>query len=214
MLTLYDYYRSSAAYRVRIALNLKQCDYQLHSIHLLKNGGEQFSDEYKRINPLSLVPSLQDGDFIVSESLAIIEYLDEKFPMPPLLPHDLHEKAKVRAFALTIAADTHPLCNLRVGNYLTNQFHLSEAQHKQWVQHWINTGLTALEMQLSLSQHASPFCFGDSPTLADVCLVPQLYSAQRFECDLTPFPILRGITDHCNKLAAFADAYPVEPVTI
>lgn len=215
MLKLYDYYRSSAAYRVRIALNLKQCEYQSHPIHLLNNGGEQYSAEYKRINPLSLVPSLQDGDLIINESIAIIEYLDEKFPSPPLLPNDMTEKARIRAFALTIVADTHPLCNLRVGKYLTDEFNATDVQRKQWIQHWIHLGFSALETQLTEQQLATTkFCFGNTPSLADVCLVPQFFSAQRFECDLTRFPTLKRIVDNCNELSAFANAYPVEPVTV
>jgi len=213
MLTLYDYYRSSAAYRVRIALNLKKCSYDKVEVHLLKDGGQQHTASYKQINPLSLVPTLQDGDTTITESLAIIEYLDEKFPKPSLLPSNIIDKALVRAFALTIVADTHPLCNLRVNNYLAEQFHITEAQKKQWIQHWITVGLTALESQLSTQQSNGKFCFGDAPTLADVCLIPQLYSAKRFECDLTPFKTLTTIGEHCNQLSAFADAYPVEPVT-
>jgi maleylpyruvate isomerase len=213
MLTLYDYYRSSAAYRVRIALNIKGCEYDVNSIHLLKNGGEQFSSDYKRINPLSLVPSLQDDKLILTESLAIIEYLDEKFPAPPLLPKNIEDKARVRAFALTIAADTHPLCNLRVNNYLMKEFHITEDQRKQWIQHWINIGLTALETQLTNNHFTGKYCFGNTPTLADICLIPQLFSAQRFECDLSRFPTLMRINDNCNEIDAFSNAYPVEPVT-
>lgn len=213
MLKLYDYYRSSAAYRVRIALNLKDCHYERHAIHLLKDGGQQFSEEYKRINPLSLVPSLQDGNFVVTESLAIIEYINEKYPTPPLLPDNIEDKARVRAFALTIVADTHPLCNLRVNNYLVNEFHISEDQKKQWIQHWITSGLTALEAQLTANKTAGKYCFGDTPTLADICLIPQLYSAKRFACDLSPYPTLTRVEKNCIELPAFIDAYPVEPLT-
>ncbi len=213
MLKLYDYWRSSAAYRVRLALNIKGCEYERRAIHLLKDGGQQFSDEYKRINPLSLVPSLQDDNYIISESLAIIEYLDEKYPTPPLLPSNMEDRARVRAFALTIVADTHPLCNLRVNNYLVNEFQISEEQKKQWIQHWITTGLTALEAQLATNKTAGKYCFGDTLSLADICLIPQLYSAKRFECDLSRFPALTQIENNCAKLPAFVDAYPVEPVT-
>lgn len=213
MLKLYDYFRSSAAYRVRIALNLKGCEYERQSIHLLKDGGQQYSDEYRRINPLSLVPSIQDGKFILSESLAIIEYLDEKYPTPPLLPQNIEDKARARAFALMIIADTHPLCNLRVGNFLVNEFHLSDEQKMQWIQHWITTGLTALEQLLTINKCAGNFCFGDQPTLADICLIPQLFSAKRFECDLAAFPTLTSIEKNCAQLPAFINAYPVEPVT-
>jgi maleylacetoacetate isomerase len=213
MLKLYDYYRSSAAYRVRIALNLKGLQYERHAIHLLKEGGQQFSDAYKQINPLSLVPSLQDENFVVSESLAIIEYINEKYPTPPLLPENIKNRALVRAFALTIVADTHPLCNLRVNNYLASEFKITDEQKKQWIQHWIMVGLTALETQLTINKTSGNCCFGNAPTLADICLIPQLYSAKRFECDLTRFPALQRIGDYCNDLTAFSDAYPVEPVT-
>lgn len=211
MLKLYDYYRSSAAYRVRIALNLKGCEYEKQTVHLLKDGGQQHSEEYKRVNPLALVPSLQDGDFIISESLAIIEYLNEKYPTPPLLPKNAADKARVRALALMIIADTHPLCNLRVNNYLMEKFNITDAQKKEWLQHWIHTGLSAFEAQLKANQFSGKFCFGDTPTLADVCLVPQLYSAKRFECDLSSYPTLTRINENCAMLDAFAEAYPVEP---
>src|SRR3990167_8803335 len=140
MLKLYDYFRSSAAFRVRIALNLKQLDYQVIPIHLVNHGGEQFSETYTKINPQHLVPSLQDDDLILTQSLAIIEYLDEKYPLPPLLPEDSYSKALVRAFALVIAADIHPLNNLRVLNYLTREFKITEEQKSQWYQTWIGKG--------------------------------------------------------------------------
>jgi len=213
MLTLYDYYRSSAAYRVRIALNLKKCEYEKHTIHLLKDGGQQHSTDYKKVNPLGLVPALKDGDFTIGESLAIIEYLNDKFPTPPLLPNSIEDKARIRSLSLIIVADTHPLCNLRVNNFLASQYGVTEDQKKEWIQHWIHAGLTAFQEQLEMYQFSGAYCFGDSPTLADICLIPQLFSAKRFGCDLSRYSLLMCINDNCAALSAFADAYPIEPVT-
>lgn len=210
MLTLYDYYRSSACYRVRIALNLKNLGYDKVSIHLVNNGGEQFSAQYQKINPQTLVPSLDIDGQIITQSLAIIEYLDETHPEPALLPNDPLQKALVRAFALTIAADIHPLNNLRVLKYLQGELHITDEQKSKWIQNWIQKGFVALEAQLRVNNHDAPFCFGDSPTLADICLVPQMYNARRFNCDLSPYPILQRIDTHCQKMAAFSLARPVE----
>jgi maleylpyruvate isomerase len=213
MLKLYDYFRSSASFRVRIALNLKGLDYETVTIHLLNNGGEQHSSAYKDINPQALVPALLEGNKILTQSLAIIEYLDETHPTPALLPSDPFEKALVRAFALTIAADIHPLNNLRVLNYIKNEFHLSEEQKMQWYKHWIEKGLNALEQQLNVHNLAGDFCFGDQVTLADICLIPQLYNATRFSCDLSHYPTLIRINKNCQRLAAVSDAFPNEPVS-
>ena len=179
MLTLYDYFRSSACYRVRIALNLKNLPYDVIPIHLLNNGGEQFSLDYKAVNPQSLVPALQDGDKVITQSLAIIEYLDELHPEPMLLSQDLYKKALIRAFSLVVAADMHPLNNLRVLQFLTKELAIAEEQKTQWYSHWMAKGLEALEKQLMLHNHSQPFCFGEAPSLADICLVPQLYNARR-----------------------------------
>lgn len=210
MLTLYDYYRSSASFRVRIALNLKGLDYQTIPIHLTHQGGEQHSDAYDKINAQHLVPSLNDNEHIITQSLAIIEYLNEIHPSPALLPQDPYEKALVRAFALSIAADLHPLNNLRVLNYLTHSLNVTQDKKNEWYQHWIATGLSALEKQLHTHSVTGDFCFGHQPTLADICLVPQLYNARRFACDLTPYPRLVSIDAHCQKLAAFTAAWPTE----
>lgn len=212
MLKLYDYFRSSACFRVRIALNLKGLDYQAIPVHLVNNGGEQFSDEYRKINPQSLVPSLQADDKILTQSLAIIEYLDEIHPTPALLPASPYEKSLTRAFALTIAADIHPLNNLRVLKYLTHEFKLSEEQKTQWYQHWIAKGLSGLEAQLTTQQLSGHFCYGNQPTLADICLVPQLYNARRFACNLDAYPSLVRIDAHCQQHPAFKNAWPVETV--
>lgn len=213
MLKLYDYYRSSASFRVRIALNIKGLDYHVIPIHLLNNGGEQFSDAYQKLNPQCLVPTLQDDHNVITQSLAIIEYLEEVHPQPSLLPNSPFEKALVRSFALTIAADLHPLNNLRVLNYLKNELTLSEEQKTHWYHHWIHKGLTALETQLTTHQLSRDFCFGNSPTIADVCLVPQMYNARRFSCDLNAYPTLVRIDAHCQQYAPIINAYPREAVT-
>ncbi len=210
MMTLYDYYRSSACYRVRIALNLKNLGYDTVPVHLINNGGEQFSPQYQKINPQTLVPSLDIGGQIITQSLAIIEYLDDVHPEPALLPHDPVKKALVRAFALTITADIHPLNNLRVLKYLQGMLHVTDEQKNMWYQNWIQKGFVALEAQLSSHNDGAPFCFGDTPSLADICLVPQMYNARRFNCDLTPYPALRRIDTHCQEIAAFSLARPVE----
>lgn len=210
MLRLYDYHRSSASFRVRIALNLKGLSYEKISIHLLNQGGEQFTLEYRTINPQSFVPSLQDEDKIITQSLAIIEYLNELHPEPPLLPTDPYQKALTRSFALAIAADIHPLNNLRVLKYLKHELDISDEQKTAWYQHWITAGFAALEAHLVTADAMGDFCFGDKPNLADVCLVPQMYNARRFNCDLTPYPNLVRIDANCQKLPAFINAMPEE----
>lgn len=207
---LYDYYRSSACFRVRIALNLKGLDYQAVPVHLVNDGGRQFSDAYQKINTQNLVPSLQAGNKIITQSLAIIEYLNDIHPTPALLPGEPYEKALIRSFALSIAADIHPLNNLRVLKYLTNQLGLSEDKKKEWIQHWIAKGLTALEKQLTTYNTSGDFCFGNELTLADICLVPQLYNARRFDCDLGAYPTLVRIDAHCQQSAAILAAWPTE----
>tara|TARA_R110000868_G_scaffold53661_6_gene168119 strand:+ start:1895 stop:2536 length:642 start_codon:yes stop_codon:yes gene_type:complete len=213
MLKLYDYFRSSASYRVRIALNLKGLKYEAVPVHLVNNGGEQHSLDYQTINPQSLVPALDDHGKILTQSLAIIEYLDEMHPEVPLLPKEPYLKAKVRAFALAIAADTHPVNNLRVTQYLTREFNISAEQKLAWYHHFIMLGLSALEKQLVTSTTLGNFCFGDHPSLADICLIPQLYNAKRFDCDLSSCPTLNNIDKHCQTLNAFNDARPMETIT-
>lgn len=214
MLTLYDYFRSSACYRVRIALNLKNLDFKTIPVHLVNNGGEQYSESYRHINPSCLVPTIQDETVTITQSLAIIEYLDEKYPEPNLLPSDLQKKALIRAFALSIAADTHPLNNLRVLKYLMNDLQVSEENKNKWYQHWMAKGLASLEAQLEKqTPSSSHFCFGNTPSLADVCLIPQLYNAKRFACDLSPYPRLVSIGQHCETLTQFQKAAPKEMIT-
>jgi maleylacetoacetate isomerase len=204
---LYDYYRSSAAYRVRIALNFKGVKPERAFVHLRK--GEQRADEYLSLNPQGLVPLLQldDGETL-TQSLAIVEYLEETYPKPPLLPGDAVARARVRAIALAIACDIHPLNNTRVLNYLTGTLGATSAQKDGWYKYWIDVGLEALERKLARDAATGRFCHGDSPTIADVCLVPQLANARRFDIDLTPYPTLTRIESACLSLAAFADAAP------
>ena len=205
---LYTFFRSSASYRVRIALNLKGLDYEQVPIHLRRGGGEQFGPAYKSINPQALVPALEDGGRILTQSLAIIEYLEEKHSKPPLLPVDPADRALVRSMALIIACEVHPIQNLRVLNYLKKEHKQSDEAMNSWARHWINLGFSALEQTVVSSLRRGKFCFGDAPTLADICLVPQLANARRFGCDLSPFPALLQIETHCAALPAFANAAP------
>jgi maleylpyruvate isomerase len=205
---LYTFFRSSASYRVRIALNLKGLGYEQAPIHLRRGGGEQFSAAYKGINPQALVPALEDGGRILTQSLAIIEYLEEKHPMPPLLPADPADKALARSMALVIACEVHPIQNLRVLNYVKATYNQTDAQVNQWAQHWIDLGLSALEQMISAQPKRGRFCFGDNPTLADICLVPQLGNARRYGCNLAKYPAIVEIEKHCMALSAFADAAP------
>lgn len=205
---LFTYFRSSAAYRVRIALNLKGLAYEAVPIHLLKNGGEQRQDEYRAINPAGLVPALQDNGATLTQSLAIIEYLDETHPQPALMPADPLGRARVRGLAMAIACDIHPIANLRVLQYLTGPLGVSEEAKNTWFVHWVREGLTALEAQLARDPQTGRFCHGDSPTMADCCLVPQVFNAQRFNIDLAPFPTVARINAACLELLAFAAAHP------
>lgn len=206
---LYGYFRSSASYRVRIALNLKGLDYQHEGVHLLKNGGEQLSASYKQINPDALVPAFEDQGQILTQSLAILEYLDEVYPEPPLLPATALDRAYVRSLALAIACEIHPVNNLRILKYLTGELQLSDEQKNAWYKHWVETGLLALEQKLN-SHPTADFCFGDRPGLADCCLVPQIFNAQRFNCDLTALPTIMRIYQNCMELPAFIAASPAQ----
>jgi maleylpyruvate isomerase len=205
---LYTYFRSSAAYRVRIALNLKELAYEALPVHLLRNGGEQLTDAYRAVNPAMLLPTLEDDGNIIGQSLAIIEYLEETRPQTPLLPSDAAGRARVRALALTVAADTHPLGNLRVLKYLKGEMAVSEEVKLEWQQHWLRTGMATLEAYLANDAHTGRFCHGDTPTLADCCLVPQVFSAQRFGVDLAPYPTIMRIHANCAALPAFQQAHP------
>lgn len=201
---LYGYFRSSAAYRVRIALNLKGLAYDNHFIHLQKN--DQLSADYAKLNPQKLVPSLVDDGHLLTQSLAIIEYLEETHPKPPLLPKTPLERARVRALALAIACDIHPINNLRVLRYLVKDMGLSDEKKDQWYRHWVETGLQAVETMLAENASTGRFCHGDAPGLADICLVPQVANARRFKCDLSACPTVQRIDAECQKLEAFARA--------
>ncbi|WP_299011496.1 maleylacetoacetate isomerase [uncultured Shewanella sp.] len=210
---LYGYWRSSAAYRVRIALNLKQITVEQLSVHLVKEGGEQHKAAYLALNPQALVPSFVIKDETtafesdtLTQSMAILEYLDEVYPQPPLLPSSSVARAKVRAMAMSIACDIHPLNNLRVLQYLSNELNINDEKKRTWYQHWIVQGFTALEAQLT--QVSGQYCFGDTVSMADLCLVPQVYNAQRFDVDLTPYSNIMRVNTACLDLAAFKDAMP------
>jgi maleylpyruvate isomerase len=207
---LYTYFRSSAAYRVRIALNLKGIAYDAAPVHLLRNGGEQLSAAYRAINPAMLLPALEDDGNVIGQSLAIIEYLEETQPQMPLLPSDPAGRARVRALALTVAADTHPLGNLRVLKYLTGELAVPDEVKLAWQQHWLRTGMSSLEALLANDPRTGRYCHGDTPTLADCCLVPQVFSAQRFGVDLAPYPTIARIHAACNELPAFQQAHPAQ----
>ncbi len=208
MRKLYGYFRSSAAFRARIALNLKGLDYAGAVIHLVKNGGEQFAPEYRALNPQALVPVLQDGDLTLTQSLAIIEYLDEVYPEPPLLPATAAQRARVRSIALMIACEIHPLNNLRVLRYLVKDLKVTEAQKDEWYRHWVVSGLEPLETRLANDPATGHCCHGDVPGLADICLVPQLANARRFNIALDAFPTLVRIEQNCMALKPFQDAAP------
>ena len=201
---LFNYYRSSASYRVRIALALKGLDYDYKSVHLAKN--EQFQESYAAVSAARLVPLLRDGDQILTQSLAIIEYLDETHPTPPLLPATPAERARVRALALDIACEIHPLNNLRVLRYLVRDLKLSEDDKNRWYRHWVETGLEAVERQLASSP--SRYCHGEVPGLADCVLVPQIFNARRFDCRLDHVPQVMRVFDACMALDAFERTRP------
>ncbi|MFO1059206.1 MAG: maleylacetoacetate isomerase [Dongiaceae bacterium] len=205
---LYGYFRSSAVYRVRIALNLKQLPHDTVAVHLLRDGGEQHRPDYVARNPQGLVPALETNDgAILTQSLAIIEYLDEIRPQPPLLPGGPLDRALIRAMALAVAADIHPLNNLRVLERLRRELGQGEAAVGAWYRHWVESGLAALE-QLVRRGPGGGFCYGAGPTLADCCLVPQMANARRFECDLGACPTLVAIDARCRELPPFAAAAP------
>lgn len=205
---LYTYFRSSAAYRVRIALNLKGLAYDAQAVHLLRNGGEQLGEAYRAVNPSMLLPALEDDGNVIGQSLAIIEYLEETRPETPLLPADPAGRARVRALALSIAADSHPLANLRVLKYLTGQVGVAEDVKLGWQQHWLRSGLATLEALLANDTRTGRYSHGDTPSLADCCLVPQVFNAQRFNVDTAPYPTVMRIHAACSELPAFQQAHP------
>ena len=199
---LYSYFRSSAAYRVRIALHFKAIDFQLNATNLLEN--EQQSTEYLAINPQGLIPAIKlDNGEVISQSSAIIEWLEECYPEPALFPDIAQDRAKVRALRASIACDIHPLNNLRVLHYLKNDLNLNDQQKNHWYQHWITLGFSALEQTISGS-----YSFADSISMADLYLIPQVYNALRFKVDISPFPNILTVYNNCNKHQAFIDAHP------
>ena len=206
---LYTYFRSSAAYRVRIALALKGIAYEAVPVHLLRGGGEQLADAYRQVNPSALVPTLEDDNgVVIGQSLAILEYLEDTHPATPLLPADAARRAHVRELALTLVADSHPLGNLRVLKYVKGELGQSEDTKLAWQRHWLHAGLATFEAMLVRAGSSGTYCHGDQPTLADCCLVPHLFSARRFDVDLAPFPALVRIDAACAQLPAFQVAHP------
>lgn len=204
----FGYWRSSAAYRCRIAFNLKGVEYAFQSVHLRRNGGEQHASDYVGLNPQHLVPTLVSGERVLGQSLAIIEWLDETHPGPRLLPANSDAKAMVRWFSQIIACDIHPLQNLRVLQYLEKSAGFGDEQKRAWCQTWISQGLAACEALLAERPLRQDFCFGDAPGLADICLVPQIYSAERFGVELLAYPRLIEVYDRCQATDAFETAHP------
>ena len=204
---LYTFFRSSAAFRVRIALNLKGLAYEAQPVSLPK--GDHRRPDYARVNPQALVPMLElDDGTRLNQSLAIIEFLDEKYPQPPLVPKDALARARVRSLALLIACEIHPLNNLRALNYLRNNLGLLEEQVNAWYRHWIAEGLAKLEAELTQTPGTGRFCHGDTPTMADCCLVPQIFNAKRYKSDLAPYPSAMRVFEQCMQLEAFDRAQP------
>ena len=201
---LYQYWRSSAAYRVRLALNYKGLSYDQVAIDL--RAGAQRAPEFLELNPQGLVPVLEDDGIVLTQSLPILNYLEERYPEPALLPKDLPGRATSRAIAVAIACEIHPLNNLRVLQYLERELGLNEARRLAWYRHWVAEGFGAIETMLARS--AGAFCVGDAPSLADVCLVPQVYNGRRYDCDLSPYPTIRRIDERCRQIEAFARAAP------
>jgi len=206
MMRLYSAARSSASFRVRIALNLKGLPYEYAPVDLVRGG--QLEDGFRGLNPAGLVPVLEHDGEVLTQSLAIIEYLDEKYPQPPLLPHEPRDRAYVRGIALAIACEIHPLNNLRVLRYLVRQLGLGEEAKNAWYRHWVEQGLAEVEAQLLAQERRGRFVFGDAVTMADVLLVPQIFNAQRFDCRLDHVPTVMRIFDACMQLPAFVDAQP------
>jgi maleylpyruvate isomerase len=211
-LELYSFWRSSASYRVRIALNLKSLPYAYHGVNLTRDGGEQFGAEYRQVNPQSRVPTLVHDGQRFSQSLAIIEYLDETFPGNKLLPHDPVDRARVRMLSQIIACDIQPLQNTSTTRYLKEVLKLDDAAMTAWLQEWITRGLDAYQAQLERDPVPGKFSYGDSPTMADCCLVPQMYAAQRFGVEPGRYPRLTLIWENCNHLSAFAAAHPSKQI--
>jgi maleylpyruvate isomerase len=207
---LYTYFRSSAAYRVRIALNLKSLPYEAVPVHLVKHGGEQLTATYRAINPSALVPSLQDDGATITQSMAILEYLEETHPAVPLLPSTPLARARVRELAQMVACDIHPVNNLRILRYLVRTLGIGDEAKNEWYRHWVQEGFGALEAQLARDPAPGRFCHGDTPTIADCFLVPQVYNASRFDIDMAPYPRIAAIDAACAQLPAFQAAHPAQ----
>jgi maleylacetoacetate isomerase len=209
MLQLYSYYRSPSSYRVRAALCYKGLEYAYHGVHLVRNGGEQYAPEYKKLNPQGLVPTLIDGETILTQSMAIMEYLEEKHPEPRILPKKAAERAFVRQLAMITVADIQPLTSLRVYNYLSGELGISQAQKTAWHHQWIRQGFDAIEKLLEKSPYRTGlYCCGDHVTIADICLVAQVYDARRYEIQMSSWPLIEEIEKNCLKLASFQTASP------
>jgi maleylpyruvate isomerase len=207
MITLYDFGNSGAAYRTRIVLNLKGLDYDQIPIHLTKDGGQQFNDDYAELNPQNFVPTLIDGDIKLIQSMAIMEFLEEAYPNPSILPGNVNDRAQIRALANVVACDIHPINNLRVRLYLGDQMEVSAEKQKIWIGHWIRLGFKSFEKLYGKGPHGK-FSYGDTPTLADACLIPQIANARRNECDLCDYRSLLKIEEACQALSAFEKALP------
>lgn len=207
-LVLYTYWRSSASYRVRMAMNLKGLEYAAEAVHLVRDGGRQHAPEYAALNPQRQVPTLVHGDTVLSQSLAILEYLEERYPEPALLPADAAGRARVRALCGVVACDIHPLNNLRVLKYLVGELGASEDAKLAWYRHWTANGMDALEAMLAASTATGRFCHGDEPTFADCCLLPQVYNARRFACDESGWPEIVRIAAELETLPAVRRAAP------
>lgn len=203
---LYGYWRSSAAYRVRIALNLKGIEFESIPVHLVKNGGEQHLESYVALNPSHLVPTLVDGSITLNQSMAILDYIEAKDDRYPLYPNDIVQKANVQGIAMDIACEIHPVNNLRVQQYLTNELSVTDNEKLAWSHHWMKLGFQAIESKIATS--SGKFCFGDQVTMADIFLVPQVYNANRFSLDMSEFPTIARVVENCNQLPAFDLARP------
>jgi len=209
MMQLYSYYRSSCSYRARLALNFKGIPYEYHAVHLVRNGGEQHAPEYKALNPQALVPTLIDGDFVLTQSMAIMEYLEEKQPTPSFMPEDAQARAYVRQISLVNVADIHPINNLKILNHLSGELGVTQAQKTEWYHKWIRQGFDAIEKLLETSRfRTGAYVCGDQVTMGDMCLIPQVYNARRYELDMAPWPIISAIDAACMQLPVFIDASP------
>jgi len=205
---LYTYFRSSAAYRVRIAMHLKGLEYDAVPVHLLRDGGEQLREQYRAINPSGLVPAFQDDYITLTQSMAILEYLEDEYPKVPLMPKDATGRARVRELAQIIACDIHPVNNLRVLRYLVHDLGLSEEAKAEWYRHWLVSGLEVLERHLERDPSSGPLCHGHTPTIADCCLVPQVYNAQRHGIDVSVYPNIARVNALCVEMPGFIAAHP------